>query len=166
MQLSKVQTERLYIPLMQSLADVNALNAYCRAEVSTKLDAERRNASPHHEEDVKRAKENHARAISNGETVRDERLHEINETYAQQMVEVQTNQAREMRQAIEAHEARMVEIPTQSQHYLGQLDQEYQALKQQVLTRHETRWNATAERWRKGDDIREGRAHRDMAADR
>ncbi len=99
---------------------------------------------------MKRAKENHARAISNGESVRDERLREINETYARQMVEVQTNQAREMREAIDVHEAKMAEIPVQSQRYLGQLDQEYQALKQQIQTRHETRWNALAERWRKG----------------
>ena len=54
------------------------------------------------------------------------------------MVDVQTNQAREMREAVGAHEQRMAEIPAQSERNLGQLDQEYQALKQQVQTRHET----------------------------
>ena len=34
------------------------------------------------EEDLKRAKDNHARAIATGESVRDEQLREINETYA------------------------------------------------------------------------------------
>ena len=68
-----------------------ACNAYCRAQADAKLCRGAQASGRPSRRGVKRAKENHARAISTGESVRDERLREINEDYARQMVEVQTS---------------------------------------------------------------------------
>ena len=108
--LSKTQLQRLYNPLVQSLADADGLTAYCRAQADARYAEERKRLATRHEEDLKRAKESHVQAIDIGETKRDERIRQINEIYAQRMVDVQTTQQREMREAVEAHRRRMAEI--------------------------------------------------------
>ena len=148
--LSKTQLQRLYNPLVQSLADADGLTAYCRAQAEARYAEERKRLAARHEEDLKRAKESHVRAIATGETERDERLRKINEIYAQRMVEVQTTQAREMSEAVESHDRRMAEIQAQSERNLVKLDEQYKSLKEQVRTRYETKWTALADRWRDG----------------
>ncbi len=149
-QLSKTQLQRLYNPLVQSLADADGLTAYCRAQAETRYAEERKRLATRHEEDMKRAKESHVQAIDIGETKRDERIRQINEIYAQRMVDVQTAQAREMSEAVESHRRRMAEIQTQSESNLVKLDEHYKSLKEQVRTRFETKWTALAARWRDG----------------
>ncbi len=149
-QLSKTQLQRLYNPLVQSLADADGLTAYCRAQAEARYAEERKRLATRHEEDMKRAKESHVRAIDIGETKRDERIRQINELYAQRMVDVQTTQAREMSEAVESHRLRMSEIQTQSERSLVKLDEQYKSLKEQVRVRYETKWTALAARWRDG----------------
>ena len=149
-QLSKTQLQRLYNPLVQSLADADGLTAYCRAQAEARYAEERKRLATRHEEDMKRAKESHVQAIDIGETKRDERIRQINEIYAQRMVDVQTTQAREMSEAVESHRRRMAEIQTQSESNLVKLDEHYKSLKEQVRTRYETKWTALAARWRDG----------------
>src|SRR5271157_1665435 len=149
-QLSKTQLQRLYNPLVQSLADADGLTAYCRAQAEARYAEERKRLAARHEEDVKLAKENHVRAIDNGETKRDERIRQINEIYAQRMVDIQTTQASEMSAAVESHRQRMSEIQTQSERSLVKLDEQYKSLKEQVRVRSETTWTALAARWREG----------------
>ena len=55
-----------------------------------------------------------------------------------------------MREAIEAHERQMAEIPAQSERNLAKLEEQYKTLKEQIRTRHETKWKALADRWRDG----------------
>ena len=149
-QLSKTQLQRLYNPLVQSLADADGLTAYCRAQAEARYAEERKRLATRHEEDMKRAKESHVRAIDIGETKRDERIRQINEIYAQRMVDVQTAQAREMSEAVESHRRRMAEIQTESERNLVKLDEHYKSFKEQVRTRFETKWTALAARWRDG----------------
>src|SRR5271166_1399493 len=149
-QLSKTQLQRLYNPLVQSLADADGLTAYCRSQAEARYAEERKRLATRHEEDMQRAKEIHVRAIDVGETKRDERIRQINEIYAQRMVDVQTTQAREMSEAVESHQRRMAEIQTQSERNLVKLDENYKSLKEQVRTRFETKWTALAARWRDG----------------
>ncbi|HMF35776.1 MAG TPA: FtsK/SpoIIIE domain-containing protein, partial [Isosphaeraceae bacterium] len=149
-QLSKTQLQRLYNPLVQSLADADGLTAYCRAQAEARYAEERKRLAARHEEDVKLAKESHVRAIDNGETKRDERIRQINEIYAQRMVDIQTTQASEMSAAVESHRQRMSEIQTQSERSLVKLDEQYKSLKEQVRVRSETTWTALAARWREG----------------
>ena len=149
-QLSKTQLQRLYNPLVQSLADADGLTAYCRAQAEARSAEERKRLATRHEEDMKRAKESHVRAIDIGETKRDERIRQINEIYAQRMVDVQTAQAREMSEAVESHRRRMAEIQTESERNLVKLDEHYKSFKEQVRTRFETKWTALAARWRDG----------------
>jgi len=149
-QLSKTQLQRLYNPLVQSLADAGGLTSYCRAQAEARYAEERKRLATRHEEDVKLAKESHVRAIDNGETKRDERIRQINEIYAQRMVDIQTTQASEMSAAVESHRQRMSEIQTQSERSLVKLDEQYKSLKEQVRVRSETKWTALAARWREG----------------
>ena len=135
---------------MQSLADADGLTAYCRAQAEARYAEERKRLATRHEEDMKRAKENHVRAIDIGETRRDERIRQINEIYAQRMVDIQTTQASEMSEAVESHRRRMSEIQAQSERNLVKLDEHYKSLKEQVRTRYETKWAALATRWREG----------------
>src|SRR4029079_2747512 len=44
----------------------------------------------------------------------------------------------------------MAEIPSQSERNLSKLEEHYKTLKEQIRTRHETKWNALAGRWREG----------------
>ena len=148
--LSKAQLSRLYTPLTQTLADADGLTAHCRgldqARFKTALEA----ITARRDEDLRQAKEAHAKAISAGEAARDERLRKINELYAQRQVEVQTLQARAMREAIDAHDRRMAELKVKSESSLRKLDENYKALKEQIQARHETAWHALADRWREG----------------
>src|SRR5208337_2746929 len=149
-QLSKTQLQRLYNPLVQSLADADGLTAYCRAQAEARYAEERKRLAARHEEDVKLAKESHVRAIDSGETKRDERIRQINEIYAQRMVDIQTTRASAMSAAVESHRQRMSEIQTQSERSLVKLDEQYKSLKEQVRVRSETKWTALAARWREG----------------
>src|SRR5271157_4097729 len=149
-QLSRTQLQRLYNPLVQSLADADGLTAYCRAQAEARYAEERKQLATRHEEDVKRARENHVRAIDNGETRRDEQIHQINEIYAQRMVDIQTTQASDMSEAVESHRRRMSEIQAQSERSLVKLEEQYKSLKEQVRVRYETKWAALAARWRDG----------------
>ena len=148
--LSRGQLERLYLPLMQSLADSDNLTAYARGIVDDRLKAARQQLSARREEDLKRNDANHKRLLAAAEAQRDERLRKINEVYATRMVDVQTTQQRDLREAIESHDRLMAELQSQSQAKFQKLDEKYRALKEQIASRHETYWNAMAETWREG----------------
>ncbi|MGC8640807.1 MAG: FtsK/SpoIIIE domain-containing protein, partial [Isosphaeraceae bacterium] len=149
-QVARQQLERLYNPLMQSLADARGLNAYCKSLADARYSEERKRLAKRNEEELKRAKEAHEGAIATGEATRDEHLRRINEDYARQMVEVQTRQANEMNAAVRDHERRMAEIPAESERNLAKLEHEYKTFKEQVRTRYEKKWTALAERWSEG----------------
>jgi hypothetical protein len=149
-QLARTQLARLYNPLLQSLADARGLNAHCKSTADALFAGERKRLATRHEEELKRTKESHARAIATGEALRDERLREINEAYAARMVEVQTTQARQMREAVEEHEARVAEIPAQSERSLTKLEENYRTLKEQVRARFTKKWDALSGHWFEG----------------
>jgi len=148
--LSKTQLERLYLPLMQSLADADTLNAFCRARVEAQHQEVRRRVNERRDLDLKRGEEAHRKAVSEGEAQRDERLRKINELYAERMVEVQTTQQRDLRKAIEEHDRRTADLKAQSEAGFPRLEKQYKELKQQIGSRYESDWRAMAERWREG----------------
>jgi hypothetical protein len=158
-QLSKSQLGRLYDPLMQSLADADALNEYCREQANARYEAEKKRLAAEHEAAVREAKERHARTIRTGETVRDDKIREINNIYAQRVVDVQTAQAREMREAVDEHDRRMAEIPEQAERNLAKLEEQYRELKEQVRVRAEKRWASLSKNWRQGiEEVTKGLA--------
>ncbi len=85
--LSRAQLERLYVPLMHSLADSDNLALYCRGLVDDRLKDARQVLSARREEDLKKVEANYAKAFRAAEAQRDERLRKINEVYATRMVE-------------------------------------------------------------------------------
>jgi S-DNA-T family DNA segregation ATPase FtsK/SpoIIIE len=147
---SKDQLERLYLPLMQALADSDHLAADLRARVDARLHEANQAVAARRQEDLKRAEINQARMISAGESKRDERLRKINEVYATRMTEVQTMQQRELRDAIDAHDRLMAELKAQAEAKAIQLEEKYRTLKEQVRVRHETAWAAMAGAWHDG----------------
>jgi energy-coupling factor transporter ATP-binding protein EcfA2 len=148
--LSKTQLERLYVPLMQSLADADGLNAYCRARVNAQHQDVRRRVSERRDLEFKRTEEAHRKAVSDGEAQRDERLRKINEVYAERMVEVQTTQQRDLRKAIEDHDRRLADLKAQSETGFPRLESQYQELKERIRARYESDWCVLADRWREG----------------
>jgi len=148
--LSKSQLERLYTPLMQSLADADGLTAYCRGLVDAEFKEERRRVTVRRDEELKRVEQNYRTAFMAAEAQRDERLRKINELYAERMVEVQTTQQRDLRDAIDTHDRLMAEIRTRSQTSPPKLDGKYKALKERIQTDCDTAWRAMAGRWRDG----------------
>jgi DNA segregation ATPase FtsK/SpoIIIE, S-DNA-T family len=148
--LSKGQLERLYLPLMQALADADNLTAYVRGIVDDRLKEARQQLSARREEELKRNEANHARLLRAAEAQRDERLRKINEVYASRIVEVQTTQQRDLRDAIEAYDRHVVELKAQAQAKFQKLDEKFRALKEQIASRYETSWRTMAEAWRGG----------------
>ena len=148
--LCKVQLERLYTPLTQSLADADALTAYCRVKVAAEFKEERKRIATRREEDLKQVDINFHRAFAAAEARRDEKLRKINEVYAEQMVEVQTTRERDMRSALDAHDRRMAELRAMTETGYPKLDGKYKAYKERIRSKHETEWNTLASRWREG----------------
>ena len=66
--LSKVQLERLYTPLTQSLADADALTAYCRVKVAAEFKEERKRIAARRDEELKRAEDNYRKAFAAAES--------------------------------------------------------------------------------------------------
>jgi hypothetical protein len=148
--LSKTQLERLYTPLMQSLADADGLTAYCRQVIDGQLKEERRRVAVRREDELKRADEKYRGAFLAAESHRDERLRKINESYAERMVEVQTTQQRDLRGAIDAHDRLIAEIRTRKESRPVKMDGKYKTLKDQLQTESDDAWRAVADRWREG----------------
>jgi S-DNA-T family DNA segregation ATPase FtsK/SpoIIIE len=164
--LCKAQLERLYLPLVQSLADADALTTHCRGLVDARLKEERKRITLRRDEELRQAEENFRRAFAHAETVRDEKLRKINEVYAQTMVDVQTKQQRDMREALDAHDRRIAELKAQRETSFPKLEEKYTAFKAQIKERYETGWNALADRWKAGmaraaDEL--DAIHREMA---
>ena len=126
--LCKVQLERLYTPLTQSLADADALTAYCRVKVAAELKEERKRIAARREEDLKQVEINFRKAFAAAEARRDEKLRKINEVYAEQMVEVQTTRERNMRKAFDAHDRRMAELRAMAETGYPKLDGKVQGI--------------------------------------
>lgn len=150
--LSKSQLERLYVPLMQSLADADGLNAYCRNRVNAQHQEVRRRLSERRDLELKRAEEAHRKSVAEGESQRDERLRKINEVYAERMVEVQTTQQRDLRKALEDHDRRIADLKAETDTGFPRLETQYKDLKERILGRYESDWRAMADRWREGMD--------------
>ena len=148
--LCHTQLERLYTPLTQSLADADALTAFCRVKVAAEFKEERKKIVARREEDLKRAEDNYRKAFAAAESARDEKLRMINEKYANRMVEVQTTRERELRSAIDAHERRMTELKSMAATGYPKLEEKYKAYKERIRSEHESAWNALAARWRDG----------------
>ncbi len=150
LKLSREQLQRLYVPLMQALADADNLIAHLKAGVDAQLSQTQLDLRARRDEEVKQAEQQHARGIRAGEATRDERLRKINEVYATRMTEVQTNQQRELREAIEAHDRHMAELKVQAEAKAVKLDEKYRTLKEQVQSRFETAWRPMVDAWRDG----------------
>jgi hypothetical protein len=148
--LCKTQLQRLYVPLMQSLADADALTTHCRSRIDAHLKAEKRRIGTRREEDLKQADQNYRTAFVTAEAKRDEKLRKINDVYADRMVEIQTTQQREMRLAIDVHDKRMAEIRAYSETAFPKLEGKYKSLKDRISTGYGTAWSAMAARWRDG----------------
>ena len=148
--LSKVQLERFYTPLTQSLADADALTAHCRVKVAAEFKEERKKIAARREEDLKRAEDGYRKAFAAAENARDEKLRKINEVYADRLVEVQTTREREMRSAIDVHERRMTELKAMASSGYPRLEEKYKAFKERIRSDYESAWNALANRWRDG----------------
>jgi len=148
--LSRSQLERLYVPLMQNLADADALTVHCRGLADAAVKEQRRRVTARRDEDLKRVEEDFRKAFIAAEAQRDERLRKINELYASGMVEVQTRQQRDLREALDSHDRLMAELRSRSETAPPKLEGKYNALKQQIRSDRDTAWRATADRWREG----------------
>ena len=148
--LCKVQLERLYTPLTQSLADADALTAHCRVKIAAEFKEERKRIAARREEDLKQVEMNFHKAFAAAESRRDEKLRKINEVYAEQMVDVQTTRERDLRSALDAHDKRMAELRAMSDTGYPKLEGKYKAYKERIRSTHESDWNALASRWREG----------------
>jgi DNA segregation ATPase FtsK/SpoIIIE, S-DNA-T family len=148
--LSKVQLERFYTPLTQSLADADALTAHCRVKVAAEFKEERKKIAARREEELKRAEDIYRKAFAAAENARDEKLRKINEIYADRLVEVQTTREREMRSAVDIHERRMTELKAMASSGYPRLEEKYKAFKERIRSDHESAWNGLANRWRDG----------------
>ncbi len=146
------QLERLYTPLTQSLADADALTAFCRVKVAAGFKEERKRIAARRDEDLKRAEDNYRKAFAAAEAQRDEKLRKINEDYADRMVEVQTTAA--------ARDARGHRCPRPPHGRAARpgprpgypkLDEKYKALKERsgdaIRRRRGVRWPTS---WREG----------------
>src|SRR5262249_23354471 len=108
--LSKSQLGRLYTPLTQSLADADALTAYCRVKIANEFKEEKKKIVNRRDNDLKRAEEAYRKAFSDAEIQRDEKLRKINEIYTDRVLEAQTLRERQLRESIDAHQRRMAEL--------------------------------------------------------
>lgn len=148
--LSKAQLERFYTPLTQSLADIDGLGAYARAQVEARYREAKKRITDQRELELQQAQDTYRKTIKTGEHHRDEHLRKINEVYAEQMVEVQTRQQKGIRAALDEHERRSSEIKTLAETSLPRIDSEYRALKAGIKADFESEWQALYERWRGG----------------
>jgi DNA segregation ATPase FtsK/SpoIIIE, S-DNA-T family len=148
--LCKVQLERLYTPLTQSLADADALTAHCRVKIAAEFKEERKRIAAQREEDLRQVELNFRKAFATAESRRDEKLRKINEVYAEQMVETQTTRERDLRSALDAHDRRIGELRAMSETGYPKLDGKYKAYKERIRSTHESEWRALASRWREG----------------
>ncbi len=148
--LARTQLVREYDPLRHALGSTDALIAHCRVLADRRFQEIKQQHVAQRDEDLKRAKEARAQAVSVGEATRDEQLRKINTIYAERMVDVQTEQARDLREALDTHDRRMAELKEKSATSLQKLDASYQALKDQIRQRHDTAKQALADRWRAG----------------
>ena len=148
--LCKVQLERLYTPLTQSLADADALTAFCRVKAAAEFKEERKKIAGRRDEDLRNVELAFRKAFAAAENHRDEKLRKINEDYAQQMVQVSTTRERSMREALDVHDRRMAELRSMSETGYPKLDEKYKAFKEKIRTDFEKAWNSLAGRWRDG----------------
>ncbi len=148
--LCKVQLERLYTPLTRSLADADALTAYCRVKVASEFKEERKKIVVRRDEDLKRAEDNYRKAFAAAESRRDENLRKINEVYADKVLEGQTVREREMRDAVDGHGRRMAELKAMSEAGYPRLEEKYKAYKGRIGSEHGSAWAELAKRWRDG----------------
>ena len=109
--LCKVQLERLYTPLTQSLADADALTAFCRVKVAAEFKEERRNASlPAERKSSERSRRPSASAFASAESRRDEKLAGGSTRYTRRKWSKFRQLRRTMRDAIDGHDRRMAEL--------------------------------------------------------
>ena len=156
------QLERLYTPLTQSLADADALTAYCRGQVDAEFKEERKRIAARRDEDLKtRRGRPTARRSPPPRARRDEKLRKINEVYAERMVEVQTTQqarpARRHRRPRPPHGRASRPGPRPASPSSTRSTRRY---KERIRTDYETAWSALADRWREGMKPGGGRARR------
>ena len=148
--LSTRQLERLYKPLVQSLADAEGLAAHCRTQTEARHQATLKQLGARHAAALQKAKADQAAAIARGEADRDEGLRQINETYARKLAETQAEQTRRMKEAIEAHDHRMAELRTKNEAGASRLDSDDRAIKDQIASDYESGRTAQRDRWRRG----------------
>jgi len=148
--LAKTQVSRLYEPLFRSSVETEAEIALLRANADDQMKAERTRLANQRDSETEAAKQRQAKAVSVGESQRDERLREINDNYAKRIIEVQNRQHSDSRLAFEAYEQRKVEVQHRYDTGLRQIDEKYQVVKDKIQSRHLTAWNDMATRWREG----------------
>lgn len=151
-ELSKTQLQRLYKPLIQSLADAEGLAARARAQVDAKAQESAKRLAAQLASALQKAKVEHAEAIAQGEAHRDERLREINDVYARKIAEIQANQSSRMREAVEAHEHRVSELRSKKKAGAERLDVDDRAFREQAETDYKTRLDAARDQWLAGAD--------------
>ena len=97
--LCKVQLERLYTPLTQSLADADALTAYCRVKVAAEFKEERKKIAARRDEDLRSVEHSLPQGVRRRrEPPRRKTPQDQRRSTPRQMVEVQTTREREMRE--------------------------------------------------------------------
>jgi hypothetical protein len=148
--LSKHQVSKLYYPIAQTLVDAEAMAAHCRKLADDRLKTQRAQVASRRDEDLKKAKDKHAKTIADGEAQRDERLRKINEVYAQRMLEIQTKQPVDMRKAVDDYERRKAEIEAQHAANIQKFEKNYADLKEKIRSGHETAYRNMETRWREG----------------
>ncbi len=146
--LSKTQVSVHYYPLQQQVVDAHALGTHCMALAQEKNTTERNRLATQRDEGLLFAKTKHTKALATAESVRDERLREINETYATRMVELRTKQQVDLREAIDTHDRRLKELHEQSETATRRLEEKYQEVKEKIHSRHATSHELMANRWR------------------
>ena len=147
---SKEQVSKLYYPIHQAVVDAGGLGAHGVGKVEGALQEKRAKLTERRDESLQKAKQDHSRALSQGEATRDESLRKINEVYAEKMMDIHSRQPLEMREAMEAYEKRRAELKVMRETGERKLEEQYRGLKEKVRARYETAWGTLETDWREG----------------
>jgi len=151
--LSKVQLQRLYKPLTQSLADAEGLAAHARSQIEARHQEALKQLASRQAAAFQKAKTDHAAAIARGEADRDERLRQTNDVYARKLAEIQTTQTSRMKEAVEAHNHRITELRSKNEAGAARLEADDRAFKDQTESDYRSGLADARDRWRAGVEL-------------
>ena len=147
---ARMQVNRGYLPIAQQHADAAAIAEQAAAWVAERYKSRRDELVTRRDEDLRKARKAHDRAITAAEDARDDRLQKANARLAQLTGEAKSTYQRDGRLAAADRDQKLAEARAEHEGDLVKLESAYQQLKAEIRSRHESAWGAMADRWRSG----------------